>query len=378
MTPPGRDYSWLPEHQVHAAYTLAHVDTLIERVGQVLYDYLEPGPFMLENVVEGEVAMVRVKSVAPLPAAVARYAADAMTQMRAVIEHTIFAEVEYLLGWALTGEEERAIEMPAAVSEAKFTEWLKHRRRRDLGPLQAGELLVRRLHLLQPYQSTDVDSHPMRVLAEHTNLAKHRTPAVAAVQLGQVGLDTPDPSITTRAGGPIQGGDVLATGPVGKLVPVTIWPQVSVQRPHTGTWRIVMKELGWLEEWVRTTAIPHLIAGTRDVTPLPPGLDITVGYDDARAALSAAPEKSALKRAEWRIQAATARQSLTELLASHPERVAPGVIQAWLDRLDDDTVMNTAARLQTNGDLRKFDWVMREMLAEATDHGRLISGCSST
>ncbi|MEV6644269.1 hypothetical protein [Amycolatopsis sp. NPDC051371] len=366
MTPSGRDFAWPPEHQVHAAYTLAHADTLIARVGEMLHDYFERGPFTLENVAEGQVAMVRVKAVAPLPAAAARYAADAMTQLRAVIEHTIFAEVEYTLGRKLTDEEAKGIEMPAAVSEAKFVEWLNNGRRRRLPPLHEGEPLVDRLRLLQPYQRTNVDNHPMRVLAEHTNLAKHRTPAVVAARLGSVRLDRPEPSITTMVGGPIHAGNILATGPADKRVPVTIWPEVSIQRPHTGSWHIVMKELGWLEEWVRATAIPHLIAGTRDVSPLPVGLDITVGHDDLRAAVSAASGKPALKRSEWRIQAATARQGLTETLALHPLRVGPELIRAWLDGLEDDAVMIAADRLQTGGDLRKLDRVVREMLNEAT------------
>ncbi|GAA1309720.1 hypothetical protein [Saccharothrix xinjiangensis] len=365
MTPPERDYSWLPEHQFHAAYTLAHVDALIARAGEVLHDYLEPGPFTLENIVDGQVAKVRVKAVAPLPAAAARYAADAMTQLRAVIEHTIFAEIEYVLGRALSDDEARAIEMPAAISEAKFSEWLRHRRRRDLPPLHDGQPMVRRLRQLQPYQRTDVDNHPMRVLAEHTNLAKHRTPAVAAVRLGKINLDVPEPAATTMPGGPVQIGDILATIPMGKQVPATIWPEVSIQRPHTATWHIVIKELGMLEEWVRTIAIPYLVAGTRDVSPLPPGLDTTVGHEDLRVTLSVAPDKSAMKRSEWRIMAATARQGLTETLALHPERVEPAVIQAWLDGLDDDAVMAVAIRLQTNGDVRRLDHVVREMLAEA-------------
>ena len=102
-----------------------------------------------------------------------------------------------------------------------------------------------------------------------------------------------------------------------------------------------------------------------DVSPLPPGLDTTVGHDDFRSALSAASEKSAFQRSEWRIQAATARQGLTETLARHPLRVDPQVIRAWLDRLDDDAVMLAAARLQAGGDLEKLDRVAREMLAEA-------------
>ncbi|WP_086825923.1 hypothetical protein [Allokutzneria sp. NRRL B-24872] len=365
MTPPGRDYSWLPEHQFHTAYTLAHVDALIGRAGEVLYDYfLDPGPFTLENIVDGQIVEVRVKKLAPLPAAVARYAADAMTQLRALIEHTIFAEVEYLLGRALTDDEARAIEMPAATSEAKFVEWLRQRRRRDLLPLHDGEPLVRRLRHLQPYQRVDIDNHPMRVLAEHTNLAKHRTPAIAAVRLGRVILDAPEPAVTTMVGGPLQVGDVLAAGPSGKQVPLTILPEVSIQRPHTKTWHIVMKELGALQEWTRTTAIPHLIAGTSDVSQLPPGLDITIGHENVRAALSAASEKSAVQRSLWRIQAETARQSLTEILALHHQRVDPAVIRTWLDGLNDDAVMTAVGRMQYSG-AQQLDRVVREMLAEA-------------
>jgi len=364
MTIPGRDYSWLPEHQLHAAYTLAHVDALIARAGDVLHDYLDPGPFTLENIVDGKTVTVQVKAVAPLPAAAARYTADAMTQMRAVIEHTIFAEIEYLLGRNLVEEEAKVIEMPAAISEEKFAEWLKHRRRRTLPPLQDGEPLVRRLRVLQPYNRSDFDNHPMRVLAEHTNLAKHRTPAVAAVRLGQVDLDTPDPTVTTMGGGPVQVGDILATLPFGKKVPATIWPEVSIRRPHTETWHIVMKELGALEEWVRTSAIPHLVAGTRDVDPLPPGLDITVGHDNVRAALATASDTPALKRSEWRIQAATARQGLTETLALHRDRVDPAVIRNWLNGLDDGAVMAAVVRLQIDN-VEQFDHEVREMLSKA-------------
>lgn len=73
----------------------------------------------------------------------------------------------------------------------------------------------------------------------------------------------------------------------------------------------------------------------------------------------------ALKRAEWRIQAATARQGLAETLARHPLRVDPRAIRALVDGLDDDAVMTAVARLQTDGDLLALDRVAREMLAEA-------------
>lgn len=36
----GRDYSWLPEHQLHSVLTLAHADDLVGRVGDLLFGYL--------------------------------------------------------------------------------------------------------------------------------------------------------------------------------------------------------------------------------------------------------------------------------------------------------------------------------------------------
>lgn len=41
--------NWLPSHQSHMLYTLAHADGAIERMGDALYDYLQVGPFELES-----------------------------------------------------------------------------------------------------------------------------------------------------------------------------------------------------------------------------------------------------------------------------------------------------------------------------------------
>jgi hypothetical protein len=38
------------------------------------------------------------------------------------------------------------------------------------------------------------------------------------------------------------------------IVPLDIWPTVSIRRPHTDTWHVLIQELGGLEEWVRTVA----------------------------------------------------------------------------------------------------------------------------
>lgn len=38
---------WLPEHQQHVAFTLAHVDDLIQQTGDVIFDNLRTGVFGL-------------------------------------------------------------------------------------------------------------------------------------------------------------------------------------------------------------------------------------------------------------------------------------------------------------------------------------------
>jgi len=366
-----RDYSWLPEHQQHVAYTLAHADHLIAKTAEILFDYLKPGPLEFGNVPDGNLAHVTVIGVAPLPAAVARFAADALTQLRAAIEHTIYAEVEHELGRRLNEDEARRVEMPACVKEEEFPKWLASRRRFDLEPLRAGSQLVARIRDLQPYHRRDADLHPLRVLAEHTNLAKHRTPAVAATLLGVVIPDWHDPTLVLAGGAdrPLIPGDVLASGPRDKYVPLAIWPKVSIQRPHSGAWSVLMTELGEIEEWVRTVAIPRLIIGRHDVDPLPPQLDTTVGHVDLPAVLAAAGQVPAAKRSSQRIQADVIRGALADILAMHPVPSDAGVVTAWIAGLDDEQVLERHDRLAvpaSRQDVQGVDAVVRELIAEAS------------
>lgn len=74
--------SWLPEHQLHVPLTLAHADASIQRLGEILFDYLLPGPLELGNVPDGDLCHVTVTRVAPLPAAVPRYAADVLHNLK--------------------------------------------------------------------------------------------------------------------------------------------------------------------------------------------------------------------------------------------------------------------------------------------------------
>jgi hypothetical protein len=160
--------------------------------------------------------------------------------------------------------------MPATTEPRKFTEWLTRNRRSDLAPLRDGSTVCERMRKLQPFHHADPDSHPLRILAEHTNLAKHRTPAVAATLLGTVIADRPTQAIQIPAPSarPIDVGDILASAPRGQQIPLSIWPKVSIRRPHTGTWHVAVHELGELADWVRTTAVPILVTGKDHVNPI--------------------------------------------------------------------------------------------------------------
>jgi hypothetical protein len=278
-------------------------------------------------------------------------------------------EVEAQLGRELTREEGRQIEMPACTTEKDLEVWLKKRARRELAPLRDGTPLVTRIRDLQPYHRRDFDQHPLRILAEHTNHAKHRAPAVAATRVGVVIPDFHSPEVEltqSQTAGPAQPGDILARSPSGVVVPVSIYPTVSIHRPHTGTWHVLMTELRGLEEWVRTVAIPLLVIGIHDVDPLPPQLDTTVGYDKVRAALSTAGEVPAVERLDRRIQAGVTRVSLVDILAMYGGGPGRAVIQTWMDGLSDDELLEKWGRLkEVVGDPVALAAVVRALLAES-------------
>ncbi|MFD9418752.1 hypothetical protein ACFWC9_29140 [Streptomyces goshikiensis] len=353
MSHPDAAYAWLPDHQLHVTHTLAHVDHTIDQALRLIYAYSEQGPLTLGEVEEGDRSHVVVKAIAPLPAAIPRLVADALTQLRAALEHTVYAEVESLLGRPLTKEEAPRIEVPATATERDFDQWLRGRRRADIPPLVAGQPLVERLRRLQPFQQTDSDDHPLRVLAMHTNLAKHRMPALAATRVGAVYPDTPDQGVEVAiAPDPGAGrtialaqGSVLATVPRGERIFLNVVPTVALQRPHTDAWVVAAAELGALEKWVRTVAIPTLVSGAADVSNLPPQLDITTGHHDARQALLGAGRVPAADRATARISAAVARASLVDLLAPLPDSPGRDVLHAWIASLDDAQVLERMRRL---------------------------------
>ncbi|MGI5041389.1 hypothetical protein ACM9HB_33630, partial [Streptomyces sp. JAC128] len=148
------------------AATLSHVDQTMARVLPLAHEYTAQEPLSLKSVVDGDRERAVVTAVAPLPEAIPRLVADALTQLRAALEHTVYAEVQHLLPRPLTAEEARTIEMPASTSLAGYEDWLNHRRRRGLPPLQASAPLAQRIRSLQPFHRRDPDEHPLKILVE--------------------------------------------------------------------------------------------------------------------------------------------------------------------------------------------------------------------
>ena len=376
MSPCDVDYSWLPNHHLHVVATLAHVDHTIDRALRLTHDYTERGPITFAEVVTRDQVEVVVKALAPLPEAVPRLVADALTQLRAALEHTLYAEVEASLGRSLTDEEARGVEMPATTDAGALAKWFRDGRRRRLPPLHVGTPLAQRIERLQPFQRRDFDEHPLRLLAVYTNLAKHRTPAVAATRLGAVYPDDPRSDLTVALplkprpqpgdGLPLREGDVLASAPRGARIPFSVVPTVSLQRPHTGVWGIAAHELQLLEEWVRTIAIPILVTGSYEVSPLPPHLDIAVGHRDLRAELATAGHTPAVVRGRDRIAAVVARAGLIEALTLSPGAPQAETLRIWLDSLDDTAVVEHAVRLGgVRGQPHELIEACRELITEA-------------
>ena len=141
----GSEYAWLPDHQLHVVATVARVHELLATMTEVVYDYVAPpGPLTLDTVPAGDLAQVVVTAVAPLPEAASRYAATALTELRAALEHVLYAEVEEELAHELSDEQGRQVEMPAYSTPGKLGEWLRHGRRRQVRPLRDGPLVAAR------------------------------------------------------------------------------------------------------------------------------------------------------------------------------------------------------------------------------------------
>ncbi|GGR49616.1 hypothetical protein J2S40_000184 [Nocardioides luteus] len=363
------DLDWLPDRHLAAALTLGHADSVAGQLCDLVFEYEVADPLELKSVYDERHCHVTVEKIAPLPPAIARLAADVLTQLRAAIEHAVYAEVEWRLGRELTAAEAGRIEMPAQTSPEGFATWLKGRKRKDLPPLRDGEVLIDRIRALQPYQQTDVDHHPLRLLAEHTNHAKHRSPAVAMMRLGMVNtwpLNNPNVKVAS-SGTPLEPGAILATSPKYGQVELSFWPVVAVQRPHTGEWGMLVQEIDVISNWARTVALPSIATGeVNPVPPLPPQIDTTKGWEDSRDALSAGGPHTAATRLGFRLQAKTARTSLPEILSSLAESPDLAVLERWVDGLTDDQVLAQMSAIAQDLPLGHTQ-AAREMIRNASE-----------
>jgi hypothetical protein len=251
----------------------------------------------------------------------------------------LFAEVSHRLNRPLTADESKAVEIPTLDNLDKFEKWTKHKHRASTGLFGPGDDLYERVLRLQPFQRQDSHNHPLRLLAEHTNFAKHREPTVALTRVGRLAFDS---EMTGRPVGDrdvVEVGDVLAAVPVGKREMFSVWPEVAVQRPHTGEWQTLMREAGDIADWVRRQALPILIVGETDLPPIPPSLDITAVYDSAEAAWLAAGETPAAKRMQKRIGAEQLRGTVLEMMVGLFGEESRQAFGPWRNDMDGETVM---------------------------------------
>ncbi|TFC83369.1 hypothetical protein E3T23_02110 [Cryobacterium cheniae] len=331
--------SWLPGYQDHAFFTTAHIDGIINNLSTTLEHYQRDEPVQLaRRFTETEDQLV-LEGIRPLPQAAARLFADALNQARNSVEHALFAKVLHRLNRPLTPDESRALEIPAFDKREKFEQWAKNRHRCSIGLFAPGDDLYERVLRLQPFQRQDPHHYPLRLLAEHTNFAKHREPTVAFTRVARFDFDSKMMGRPVGERDVVEVGDVLAAVPIGKRELFSVWPEVAVQRPHTGEWQTLMREAGEIADWVRRQALPFLNAGETDLPPIPPALDITVVYDSTAAAWLAAGETSAAKRMQNRIGGEQLRGTVLVMMVGLFGAESRRKFGTWLDGMDDETVM---------------------------------------
>jgi hypothetical protein len=331
---------WLPGYQERALYTAAHIDGCIARLTGITHEYLAADPLRLQSNYSDGMEHVVLAGVAALPEAVPRLFADALNNARNLLEHALYAEVVDRLDRDLTALESRALEIPATTSEESFAAWAAHKHRKSIGLFCAGDELRVRIERLQPYHRRDKDSHPLRLLFEYTNAAKHREPVVSVVRVGRVDVDgQPRDPRTSDHQEITEVGSTITSVPIGTPIGVSIWPQLMVKRPHTGELRTLMHELGDLEEWVRRQALPILVTGSTAVPDLPPALDLSIGYESAEAAWLAADTVSARHRATKRMMGAGVRRDMLEMLVNQNGEHTRQQFTAWMETLADEEVL---------------------------------------
>lgn len=349
-------HHWLPDHQIGVAATLSHADELVGQVSDVLFAYQTrpDGTFELEEQFALPNTRTVVTKVAPVPRKLPLLVADALVALRAALEHALFAEVEFRDG-SLDEKAARVVEIPAARKAEDFDSWVKGRVKNGPASLHPGSDLVKRIGGLQPFNRTDAENHPLARLVLHTNHSKHRTPVVTAVRIAAMYKDDQilrsAGRIPRRPEVPLRVGDVIAETPFGTRVPVTLFPTVGINRPGTDRWPVLMKELEEISRWVRTQAVPRLIAGMEPPSPeLPTRYDIAIGHVDERRAISAGSTTSAAEQHQQRLIAASVRIDMVDTLGMIDGSPSAEQIAAWLDHLGDEELLERMSRLEPTHD----------------------------
>ncbi|MBW8173329.1 hypothetical protein K0651_09750 [Ornithinimicrobium sp. Arc0846-15] len=345
-------FAWLPDHQLGVAATLSHVDELVGQVSDLLFMYqTRPDEiFELEEQLGFPNTRTVVTRIVPMPQKIPLLVADALVALRAALEHALFAEVEARDG-SMDEKTARLIEVPAARKADDFLAWAKGRSRNGPASLQPRSELVRRLEGLQPFNRKDAEDHPLARLVLHTNHAKHRTPAVAAVRIAAMyqeeSLSRSMRDLPPRPEEPLRLGDVIAETPAGTQVPVAIFPTVGINRPGTDRWPILITELDEISGWVRRQAVPRLITGAEPPEPrLPTRYEISIGHDDERGAIEAGSLQSAPERHQQRLGAAFVRIDLVDTLCQMDGAPGAEQISTWLAHLSDEDVLERMSCLK--------------------------------
>ncbi|MBP1325059.1 hypothetical protein JOF28_000291 [Leucobacter exalbidus] len=347
--------TWLPERHLGVIATLAHADELIAQIGELLFSYLRGEDVIrIREVPNGAMSDAVVERLAPIPRKLPLLVADAFVTLRAALEHTLFAEAEFLNGEPLSEDAARSIEMPASLKHNDYVEWVKKRKRKTPDSLAAGSELLRRVEGLQPFhRNIRPDLHPLARLALHTNRSKHRTPATIAVRLVTIVRDDEVVrsinDVELRPELPLHVGEVIAQTPLGQRVPADLWPALGINRPDTDEWPIMMHELDEISSWVRQQAIPRLITGGgASAEELPTHYEISTGHDDESLAIARGSTLTAAQRNKNQMGAAVVRSNLVDLLLPQATGLTIEGITAWLAQVEDVDVIDMITQLKAS------------------------------
>ncbi|WP_146243112.1 hypothetical protein [Curtobacterium sp. MCPF17_031] len=335
--------AWLPDHQLHVLGSLGHIDDQMQNVAELIQAHSRAGTFDLRNDAVGDRMHTIIVGVHPIPAAVSRSVGDVVSALRGVLEHVVFAEVEHRADRGLSEVEERALEVPALPASDQFDKWVRDKRRRDLPGLGEGGELTERLRKLQPFAWNGDNTAPLRLLVDHSNVSKHRRPAMVAARLGRVvaDFDVPGMQLAEPSGQPAQDGDLIADAPLRPRVGLDLWPIIALRRPGTDSWPVLMAELSLLETWTREVALPTLL-NLGPGQDLPAATDVHIGHVDSRAAgAAAAGHAPAATRNQDRLVAeGVVRPAFKDELrrrCSTPSEVT--ATAGWVDSLGDAEVI---------------------------------------